>query len=991
MANECAPGECENDPKYTTPVKLKPYPGGSEGGHEFVTELPETGTAGVEYVLMDDLSDCETYKGTYVYNDECGGWIPTSGSGGGSIERYTFSATANGWQALKNGKVVFTYVDKDTIDTYENTASGFRVLRNGSVIFSHNDPVTYEYTAEETDTGWVLKKDGTTIFTYTDKYDPSDGTYFVSGELTEVIGGTTTVAATAVTGLVLADVVIGETLIYDKAGTVGRVTAVTGTNLTVETITTSPGERRGTRLGAVDDQPDLPATVTAAVAMGWQTPLAGDFAYIREDSTHDDRLTEWVIQGIDGSGNITWAYSHTLNAGNYVLDIYKYGDYPSGSPIPKNADGSVTLPKDQDTTYDFENTTNGWQVKNHETGAVVFSYTDKDTDTTYDWEDTADGWQVKNHETGAVVYKYTEKGEKNVLEKVKLSDGTVLAIDPSDKSVTLPDDQDTTYDYEDVYDPDDTTKVIGWRVKNHDTGVVIFTHTDTGSGGDGTTYTFRNTAQGWSATNDKTGTTFIHADRASTIVDGKTLRATGASWFVDSDNGDDNTGDGTIDHPFRTIQKAIDKLPVSWQVWTDYDGYVLTDGIYINTKATNVYEPAYFRHNACFIRSYDASQSSSTKVYDDSATATLKIQAKKYAHPSWPEECEIHPSCWSQLYSYVDCDICNLNFTQVDSYATCMYVAEYSRFAIGRDYWRDTKKIATTITINCPIFGTQKLYERNTTDGTREVRTITNAGCEGLGVHNRSYFYMRGNGTNNPNTKLTINASNWGLAVSGQSYVILQWNVDVSGGRNTNNTSCGACYCNQNSSLILDSAGASTSVISTKRFTGYGSTANTLTAGDGGMIRTSSLYNSIYVMSTTTNTNVSATVGVFNNSWVHLRAYQYMHIENKRVTGRAICVGNGGKAEICYGGGSAGTFNIYASTAGSASGEAILGYEASHISIVGGSGTARPVVHGRVGYSASNGAIISYAAIGAWSGTTQRAASNGGRIYTGGQSSMGNY
>lgn len=432
--------ECDIKPGKVTPKKLPKQSGG--GGHEFVTELPDTGDEGVEYVLMDDISDCSTYKGTYVYNEECGGWIATSGSGGGgTIERYTFEKTDTGWRAKRNNTVIFTYVDKDTIDTYENTANGFQITRNGVVIFTHTDGGggdCKEYTITATDDGWVFKEDGVTKFTYTEPAnDPSDGTYFTSGTLTEAITGTTTVSAGTVTGLNVADVVVGETLIYDEAGTVGRVTAVSGSNLTVETITTSPGERRGTRLGAVDAKTDLPATCAAAVAMGWQTPLAGDFAYVREDSTHDNLLTEYVIQNVDSSCNITWAYSHTLNAGNYVLDIYKYGDYPSGSPIPKNADGSVTLPKDENTKYVFEDLLDGtkvvgWRVKENGASSYLYTFNATDTDTTYTFSDIVSGgktigWKVVDS-NGTPVYSYTDRDD--------ISDGAYLTSATLDTTIT---------------------------------------------------------------------------------------------------------------------------------------------------------------------------------------------------------------------------------------------------------------------------------------------------------------------------------------------------------------------------------------------------------------------------------------------------------------------------------------------------------------------------------------------------------------------------
>lgn len=523
--------ECDIRPGTVTPKKLPKQSGG--GGHEFVTELPEAGDEGVEYVLMDDISDCTTYRGTYIYDETCGGWICTSGSGGGSIDRYTFEQTATGWRAKRNNTVIFTYVDKDTIDSYEDTATGFQIIRGGSVIFTHTDKGSTEvpeYTAESTPTGWQLFKDGQVIFTYVDKNDeyviednatgwdfkkngdiiytyvnptgdPSDGTYFTSGVLTTVITGTSTVAASSVTGLTLADVVIGETLIYDEAGSVGRVTAVNGSNLTVETITTAPGERRGTRLGAVDDYTDLPATCAAATALGWQTPLAGDFAYVREDSSHDDHLCEWVISNIDNSCNITWAYSHTLNAGNYVLDIYKYGDYPSGNPIPKNADGSVTLPKDEDTTYDFETTTTsggkitGWKVKDHDTGTVLYTYVDQnDNDnTTYDFEDvtvsgSVTGWRVKDHDTGTVLFTHTDVG-------------------------------DTTYDFEAV-----TVGgvITGWRVKDGKTGTVLFTYTDLNDLSDGSYFTSETLDTGITNTTTVPIST-VTGLSASDVVDGETL------------------------------------------------------------------------------------------------------------------------------------------------------------------------------------------------------------------------------------------------------------------------------------------------------------------------------------------------------------------------------------------------------------------------------------------------------------------------------------
>ena len=72
----------------------------------------------------------------------------------------------------------------------------------------------------------------------------SDGAYATSSTLSTTIGGTTTVAAANITGIVLAKVVLKETQIYDAEGTVGIVTAVdtTNNNVTVTTITKAGAE-----------------------------------------------------------------------------------------------------------------------------------------------------------------------------------------------------------------------------------------------------------------------------------------------------------------------------------------------------------------------------------------------------------------------------------------------------------------------------------------------------------------------------------------------------------------------------------------------------------------------------------------------------------------------------------------------------------------------------------------------------------------------------
>ena len=53
--------------------------GDGGGGHEFVTQLPQTGVEGIEYILMDDLDDPTTFQGTYVFNKENNSYVATSG------------------------------------------------------------------------------------------------------------------------------------------------------------------------------------------------------------------------------------------------------------------------------------------------------------------------------------------------------------------------------------------------------------------------------------------------------------------------------------------------------------------------------------------------------------------------------------------------------------------------------------------------------------------------------------------------------------------------------------------------------------------------------------------------------------------------------------------------------------------------------------------------------------------------------------------------
>lgn len=308
MVKTCELGVCENDPKYPdTPV---------------IPPLPEDG-----------------------------------GGGGGTGEghKYTFSSTATGWQVREDGRVIYNYTDKDTNTTYtwQATADGWLVKDNtGKVIFNYTDKSgeNTTYTFEQkgvdfdvkdnngkvvfnykgtTDTNttytWSNYKDG---FKVTDDkgvvaytYDPnlgknSDGSYAIDTLLSTVFKGHTTISTGQITGFDPANLVVGETLVYDGVGSVGVITKDNGNGTyQVTTMTISPGTRQGVRLGSVENVADLPATCADAEAKDWQTPQLGDFAYVTKGGQGDE-ISEYVITS-DTDCNLTWTFSHSFNAGDY--------------------------------------------------------------------------------------------------------------------------------------------------------------------------------------------------------------------------------------------------------------------------------------------------------------------------------------------------------------------------------------------------------------------------------------------------------------------------------------------------------------------------------------------------------------------------------------------------------------------------------------------------------------------------------------------------
>lgn len=319
--------------------------GGSvEKSHQFVEALPTNPKNNVEYIIMKDIADCSSFTGSFVWNSNANCWVNTSGAGQGVNDKYTFEKTSTGWIAKKNGTTIFTYSDQRIIQNQvdikdiQNDIYGDYLVNRIEVC--PNTPLVL--TVDDTDP----KKKKIKLCLSGDLGDKSDGAYEIKGQLSTFLStallGTTPVHASNVPDLDTNNIVIGETYLYDHQGTLAVVVDYDQSTdiLTATTMTTSPGERSGVRLGAVEEQTDLPTTLAAATALGLLTPVEGDFAYVRKDGPNRDKLAEYLVQSIDNSGNITWAFSHYINAGNYVVDI----NLSDGTLIPKNPDGTVTLP-----------------------------------------------------------------------------------------------------------------------------------------------------------------------------------------------------------------------------------------------------------------------------------------------------------------------------------------------------------------------------------------------------------------------------------------------------------------------------------------------------------------------------------------------------------------------------------------------------------------------------------------------------------------------
>lgn len=358
----------DGSPTFVPFIKLPVFPANEDAREDvfyliddelYIFEAPDnwiqivggTGGSGHKYTFKGTATGwkvLEDGKEVYTYTDK------------DTNTTYTWQATDEGWTVKDNtGKIVFTYKDKigtDTTYTFEETEDyDFEVKDNtGKVIFQHtcdesgttytfeqkgvnftvtNDKtnkVVFDYKGtEDTNTTYtfenykdgfkVLDNEGTVVYLYDPQLGKmSDGSYAIDTLLTTVIKGHTTISTGQIAGFTPSDLVVGETLVYDGVGTVGVITLDNGDGTyQVTTMTISPGTRQGVRLGSVQQEANLPTTITdAETSLGWQTPQLGDFAYVTEGGQGDE-ISEYVITNIDTSGNITWTFSHSFNAGDY--------------------------------------------------------------------------------------------------------------------------------------------------------------------------------------------------------------------------------------------------------------------------------------------------------------------------------------------------------------------------------------------------------------------------------------------------------------------------------------------------------------------------------------------------------------------------------------------------------------------------------------------------------------------------------------------------
>lgn len=195
------------------------------------------------------------------------------------------------------------------------------------------------------------------------------GVFKTTAVLPQAVGADTVIDIASINAPI-AEIVIGQTIVWDEKGTIAIVTGFKGEEVTVSTMNSMPGERAGTIIGTVDYYSEIPLTRDAVKELGFQDPIVGDTVVVRTDETHEDQLTKYMIFDIDGRGNITWKFDHILNDGDYQLK--SEGAWSSKILTAGSGDGEFGEPIDPMTfVHDVE--INNKIVEKDENGVVKFT------------------------------------------------------------------------------------------------------------------------------------------------------------------------------------------------------------------------------------------------------------------------------------------------------------------------------------------------------------------------------------------------------------------------------------------------------------------------------------------------------------------------------------------------------------------------------------------------------------------------------------------
>lgn len=142
-----------------------------------------------------------------------------------------------------------------------------------------------------------------TVETITTTGDYSDGIYKTTDTINENIDTTTTLDIINISGLVLTDIVLDETMIFDAAGTVAKVTAIDDVNneITVKTITRVGMKSDGTYVTTSILNTNIGNTTTIDITN--ITDLNINSVILKETQVYDTDGTVGIVTAIDTVNN----------------------------------------------------------------------------------------------------------------------------------------------------------------------------------------------------------------------------------------------------------------------------------------------------------------------------------------------------------------------------------------------------------------------------------------------------------------------------------------------------------------------------------------------------------------------------------------------------------------------------------------------------------------------------------------------------------------